>query len=418
MRICLFEDARAAWLEPLSLTRPVFDLRCGLTTLGGKLWRLMPGAPGGVLVRPHLAESYRETHPGLPVNDLRWLCEASVLLVNGRWIPGAGEATPSIPGVDFAPLFGTVGPEIAWAVLRSSHLRRLNFDNLVGSLASLAKTSTCRPAGGTMVGRLWELVERNGAEILRDFAATHSPAHQSPKPAGIALIGPAHWLDVSESARIDPFVVVDTTGGPVVVARDAVVHSFSRLEGPCYIGPRSHVLGAKIRAGTTIGGNCRIGGEVECSIVQGNANKYHEGFLGHSYLGEWVNVGAGAHTSDLRLDYGPITMLLGDERIPTGRLKIGSMLGDHTRVGIGSLLNTGTTAGIFCNLLPNGELLPRAIPSFGRVSHGGIEPEVNFDAQLAVAATAMSRRGEVLTPAMRAMYLHLRESAAGVRRAA
>ena len=110
-------------------------------------------------------------------------------------------------------------------------------------------------------------------------------------------------------------MVADTTGGPVVIDREAVVTAFTRLEGPCYIGPRTQVHGAKIRAGTTLGPDCRIGGEVEASIVQGHSNKYHDGFLGHAYLGEWVNLGAGTQNSDLRNDYGEV---VGDGQRPAG----------------------------------------------------------------------------------------------------
>src|SRR5205085_8278996 len=110
---------------------------------------------------------------------------------------------------------------------------------------------------------------------------------------------------IDPTARLDPMVVVDTTGGPVVIDAEVVVHAFSRLEGPCYVGPGCQVLGAKVRAGTSLGPGCRVGGEVDASIILGRSNKYHDGFLGHSYVGEWVNLGAGTHTSDLRNDYGP-----------------------------------------------------------------------------------------------------------------
>src|SRR5207248_4742174 len=127
----------------------------------------------------------------------------------------------------------------------------------------------------------------------------------------------------------DPLIGADTTRGPVVIDRHAVITAFSRLEGPCYIGPHTHILGATIRAGTTLGPHCRIGGEVEASIIQGYTNKYHDGFLGHSYVGSWVNLGAGTHNSDLRNDYGPVTVTVAGRRVDTGRTKIGCYLGDH-----------------------------------------------------------------------------------------
>src|SRR5262249_54710101 len=152
----------------------------------------------------------------------------------------------------------------------------------------------------------------------------------------------------------------------------AVVHSFSRLEGPCYVGKETWIVGAKLRGGS-IGPKCRIGGEFEASIVQGHSNKYHDGFLGHSYLGEWVNPAAGTQTSDLRNDYGEIRVRVAGQRIATGRTKIGSFIGDHTKTGLSALLNTGSVIGAFCAILPAGYLLPPVVPSFCQVQHGQID---------------------------------------------
>src|SRR6185503_20580297 len=125
---------------------------------------------------------------------------------------------------------------------------------------------------------------------------------------------------------------------------------------PCYVGPESWILGAKLRGGT-VGPWCRVGGEVEASVVQGYSNKCHDGFLGHSYLGEWVNLGAGTQVSDLRHDYEAVTVPLGGERVNTGLTKVGCFIGDHTKTGLNTLINTGSVVGAFCQLLPTGGLL-------------------------------------------------------------
>src|SRR5262249_37192887 len=156
------------------------------------------------------------------------------------------------------------------------------------------------------------------------------------------VVGPGDQLRIDPTAHLDPMVLIDTRSGPVVIDGAAVVSAFSRLEGPCYVGPRTQVLGAKVRGGTTLGPDGRGGGGVEASILQGHSNKYHEGFLGHSYVGEWVNLGAGTHTSDLRNDYGEVSVVVNGQRVATGRTKVGSFLGDHTKTGLGTLLNTGS----------------------------------------------------------------------------
>jgi hypothetical protein len=142
---------------------------------------------------------------------------------------------------------------------------------------------------------------------------------------------------------------------------------------------------------------CRIGGEVECSIVQGHSNKYHEGFLGHSYLGEWVNLGAGTHNSDLRNDYGKVSVWVAGESVNTGRTKVGCFLGDHTKTGLATLLNTGTNAGVFCNLLPSGGYLPKRVPSFVSWWNGELRENVDLPGQLKTAEEVMRRRGETFS---------------------
>jgi UDP-N-acetylglucosamine diphosphorylase/glucosamine-1-phosphate N-acetyltransferase len=231
------------------------------------------------------------------------------------------------------------------------------------------------------------------------------------------VVGPREKLWIDPTARIEPLTVVDTTAGPVVVEREAVVTAFTRLEGPCGIGPGTQVLGAKIRGGTTLGPQCRIGGEVEASIVQGFSNKYHDGFLGHSYLGEWINLGAGTHNSDLRNDYGPVTITVNGRKVATGLRKVGCFLGDHTKSGLGTLLNTGTNAGVFCNLLPGG-LLPKYVPSFCSWWNGALTDRAELAELLQTAATAMQRRGGELTAAHAALYRLLFEQTGAERRRA
>ena len=218
-----------------------------------------------------------------------------------------------------------------------------------------------------------------------------------------AIVGPREGLRVHPTARLDPMVVVDTTAGPVVIDRDTVISAFTRLEGPCYVGPGTQVFGAKIRAGTSIGPNCRVGGEVEASILLAHVNKYHDGFLGHAYVGEWVNLGAGTQNSDLRNDYGEVRVMVNGQLVSTGRGKVGCFLGDHTKTGLGTLLNTGTNAGAFCNLLPGG-LLPRAVPSFTTCQEGRLVDHGDLDSALEIAAKVMARRGAELTPAHVACY--------------
>jgi UDP-N-acetylglucosamine diphosphorylase/glucosamine-1-phosphate N-acetyltransferase len=265
-----------------------------------------------------------------------------------------------------------------------------------------------------MIRYLWDLVHLNGDQIKTDAHILFAEQAEGEVP-GVAIIGPACDLHIAGTAQIDPMVVVDTSRGPVIIDREAVVAAFSRLEGPCYIGPRAHVLGAKIRSGTTIGPQCRVGGEVEASILQGFSNKYHEGFLGHSYLGEWVNLGAGTQNSDLRNDYGEVDVVVNGAQVETGLKKVGCFIGDHTKTGLGTLLNTGTSAGIFCNLLPAGRLLPKYFPSYCSWWNSTMTPNANLPGLMQTAAAVMQRRGSLLTDMHAALFAHVFDHTAGER---
>jgi UDP-N-acetylglucosamine diphosphorylase/glucosamine-1-phosphate N-acetyltransferase len=410
MRVCLFEDRGALDLEPLTLTRPVFELLCGLTALGAKQCRALPPAPRGALVRPYLADLHRLQEPDVVVNDLAWLRAGPTVLVNGRWMPPA----LGVADVDM-PCVGVVGDEVAYAVLAPDHLADCSPNTLDDCLQTWKATLPRREAGGTLLRYLWEVVNHNGEQITRDWQQAGAPRSERVPP--VAVVGPGDRLSIDPTASLDPLVVADTTRGPVVIAAGAVVTAFTRLEGPCYVGPRTQVHGAKIRGGTTLGPDCRVGGEVEASVVQGHSNKYHDGFLGHAYVGEWVNLGAGTHNSDLRNDYGPVRVTVNGRSVGTGQTKVGCFLGDHTKTGLGTLLNTGTNAGVFCNLLPGG-LLPKYLPSFGSWWEGALADRADLAALLRTAAEVMARRGQAFTEAHAALYRLLFEQTAAERRRA
>jgi UDP-N-acetylglucosamine diphosphorylase/glucosamine-1-phosphate N-acetyltransferase len=143
-----------------------------------------------------------------------------------------------------------------------------------------------------------------------------------------------------------------------------------------------------------------VGGEVSASIIQSHSNKQHDGFLGHSFVGSWVNLGAATDTSDLRNDYRPVRVTVGGEEVDTGQLSVGSLIGDHSKTAIGTKLNTGSVIGAFCSVFP-GRFPPKSLPSF---SWGTADGFVRYDVQRAIetARAVMNRRGVKLSPAREA----------------
>jgi UDP-N-acetylglucosamine diphosphorylase/glucosamine-1-phosphate N-acetyltransferase len=263
---------------------------------------------------------------------------------------------------------------------------------------------SAREVGGTVIARPWELIERNGEEIVSDFEASCDPTDVGFHPSGFAVVGHADRLLIDPTAHVDPMVVADTTRGPVVIGPGAVVQAFSRLEGPCAIGAGSIICGARLRGGSTLGPHCRIGGEVESSIVLGYSNKYHDGFLGHSYLGEWVNLAAGTHVSDLRCDYGMVSVPIRGVEASTNCLKVGAIVGDHVKTGLGVLLDCGSSIGPFAQILPTGMFAPREIAASTRVGPRGVKRLTDCDRLMAAADRAMRRRGGELTPPLETVY--------------
>ncbi len=407
MRLCVFEDAGVANLEPLSLTRPVFDLWLGAGTLLTRLQHVFPAAEVGAIVRPALAKLCRQQHPEMAVNDVDWLRRGPVVLVNARWLPPAMAALDPTKGE-----LGISGEQLAYAAVASANLDEASPDQVASRLKELASQGESRPVGGVLLHYLWDLVERNAETLGQDYPG--GPRRKKKTAPPYSIVGRHEQVFVDAEATVEPQVLLDTTRGPVIIDRGAVVQAFSRLEGPCYVGQGTHILAARLRGGS-IGPMCRVGGEVESSIVLGYTNKYHDGFVGHSYVGEWVNFGAGSHTSDLRTDYGPITMSINGAQVNSGLMKIGSYLGDHTRMSINTLLNTGTVAGPFALLLTSGTLLPRALPPFSRYGHGRVEERTDLGQMFETAAIVMGRRGQEWTDAHAEFYFDLYERTAASR---
>jgi UDP-N-acetylglucosamine diphosphorylase/glucosamine-1-phosphate N-acetyltransferase len=402
MHMIVFEDAGFSRLAPLAQTRPVYELRCGAVSLLERQRRCLAADTVAVLVRPELADLCRHVSPERPVNEPVRAGGDLVVLVNGRWL-----APNEVPAALHEPHAGMIGDRLAYLVVPGEDAAQLTVQNAVRSLATWQERLPARRAGGVLIDHPWDLVEHNARALLQDERhwQTHRPAVV---PAGLTVQGPIERFLADPTARVEPLVLIDTTRGPVMLDRSAVIEAFSRLEGPCYVGPGTHVLAGRVR-GSSIGAQCRIGGEVESAIVHGHSNKAHEGFLGHSYVGEWVNFGAGTQTSDLRNDYGTVSVTVNGQRIDTGLLKVGAFVGDHTKTSMNTLFNTGSVCGAFGMLVTSGELLPRSLPAFCQVSRGLVRERTDLGAMFATAATMMARRGQNWAPVCADFYLDLHE---------
>jgi UDP-N-acetylglucosamine diphosphorylase/glucosamine-1-phosphate N-acetyltransferase len=213
---------------------------------------------------------------------------------------------------------------------------------------------------------------------------------------GVHIIGDSHQVHIGQGALVQPGCVLDVTGGPIMIAAGAQV-KWSQIQGPVFIGAGCIVDGARLRPGTSLGPNCKVGGEVAATIFQSRVNKGHDGFVGHTWASRWVNFGAGSTTSNLKNTYGPIRFQRDAETLVETCVQfLGSLIGDHTKIGIGQYLTTGSHIGACCNIFGGG-VAPKYVPSF---SWGGISgwQEYRFDSCLKTVYATLARRNAVLRP--------------------
>lgn len=244
---------------------------------------------------------------------------------------------------------------------------------------------------------LWHPLDHNSFAIEDDFQLYNNYAEfDSLRQNGVSIINQTK-VKIGLNSKIAPGVVIDAEDGAVIIDDDVKIMANSYLQGPLYIGKNSLIkAGAKIYEGTSFGEFCKVGGEVENSIIHSYSNKQHDGFLGHSYIGEWVNLGADTNTSDLKNTYSEIKVLLEDYEINTRRIFLGLLCGDHTKSSINAMFTTGTVAGI-CGIIVRDWFMPNFIKSF---SWGGKtnSPIYHLDKALEVVRIVMSRRNKKLLP--------------------
>jgi UDP-N-acetylglucosamine diphosphorylase/glucosamine-1-phosphate N-acetyltransferase len=402
MRLILVDrpTEKRSHFDPLALSRPIWELRCGMTSLGEKLVDKLQAADVACFVPPYMAEVYRAV-AGRPVNEPASLAGDDLLVVAAR----VKAAELSVAPVGPSQIALDCDGEVLYARIAQSDLARLDTQS-IDSLLETARRALPVAEGSVPTWEYtWELVLANPQQLKADFAAAGRSGIEGRVEEPRAIRGRKSDVYVAPGALVHPLVVLDASEGPIYIDEGAEIHPFTRIEGPCYIGKKSILFGAKCREGNSIGPACRIGGEVEESIIHGYSNKYHDGFLGHAYVGQWVNLGAMTTNSDLKNDYSNVSVIL-DGRCPidTGSTKVGALIGDHTKTSIGTLLNTGAYVGAMALIATTGKLLPKFIPSFAWLLEGAVTKGFGRQKLYETAKVAMERRGCRWTPADEAMW--------------
>ena len=391
--LCLFEDNGYRNLLPLTYTRPVYELRCGTGSLADKVRQIYNPSQVFFHCRPQLAGTLQKISSSATVNKITG---DACLLINGRLL-AAADLAERIP-LEGDDCLYTSGDTLVAARIRGVHMKKLAQKIADGPLhRDLFAIDRTEEVDLTLITYSWDLVQHNGDQIAKDWNLfSYRAGIQGQVDEGVRLLGREN-IFIDEGARVKPGAVLDAEQGPIIISAGARVFPNAIIEGPTFIGPQSLIkAGAKIYEGTTIGEVCKVGGEVEESIIHSYSNKQHDGFLGHAYLGMWVNLGADTNSSDLKNNYSNIKVYVGGKLVDSGFLFVGLTMGDHSKSGINTMFNTGTAVGVCCNVYGGG-FPPKFIPSF---TWGGAEGLVEYllKEALETARRAMARRKIELTP--------------------
>ncbi|MDV3293992.1 MAG: hypothetical protein LYZ70_06950 [Nitrososphaerales archaeon] len=384
MTVVVFEDEYWSSFAPLTLTRHVSQLVWGTRTLLQSL--------AAVLAVDDLVVWGRDELEGVvdagPQGKYNADVKGDALFVNARLRPQRDIAMQIRRTDSFAALvddrvmaFRTKADALSPGVITSRQLAKTS-----KGLQRLELTRQAAFEGP------WQMVESNGIAIVEQ-AGHFAESLELPEKA--VLKGPASNLRIHDSVELEGHVSFDTRLGPVVVEEGTSVESFSRVSGPCYLGPRVKVHSALVRSGTSVFEGCRLGGEVENSIIMAYSNKSHLGYVGDSIVGEWVNLGAGSTFSNLKNTYGNVRVELGNQTVDTGMLKFGPVIGDMAKVSIGSTIFAGKLVGVASHVV---NLIGRNVPSFTYYDGGsGRRVELLLDSAVETQKKMMERRGMTLS---------------------
>lgn len=380
MNIGLFEDSSVAQLFPLTWLRTPCELLCGCDRLIDKVQALV-GPVRRIWTRAALQSAIagRFSLPSAAPQD-DWLLLNAATLATGvvkgpaagvAWMQNGRLVAVRLTGAQVAAL----SPE--WSSTAAG------IESVIRGLKHEAPPNLLR-----LIEWPWDLIAANRAELIRQ--CSRGGAMQSAIGPGVHIVNPA-GVHVGANVTLKPGVVLDAEDGPIHVSDGAQVQANAVIVGPCFVGDKTIIRPtAVIRENTSIGPVCRVGGEVEASILLGYSNKQHDGFLGHSCVGAWVNLGADTVTSDLKNTYGTIRVAINGVEVESGQRFIGSFIGDHAKTGIGTILPTGCVIGVASNVFRRAPI-PRFVPSFGWLTDDGLS-EYRVERALEIATTVMSRR--------------------------
>jgi UDP-N-acetylglucosamine diphosphorylase/glucosamine-1-phosphate N-acetyltransferase len=372
MNIILFDGIYHKNLLPLTYTRPVCELRIGILNIKEK-WEHYIENPIQVKTQDYLSKKFGSA------------TEENSIGINGSILP-SDDLMSSLLDLKNKQILTSKGKVIAINPLP------LNSENIEEALSEYKMVET--KATFLQVENVWDLFKLNDEAIRADIELIKSEKTFVEASSTNQILGEDIYIE--EGAKVE-CAILNTTSGPIYIAKGAEVMEGSILRGPIAVCENGVVkMGAKIYGATTIGPYSKVGGEVNNCMIQGYSNKGHDGFLGNAVLGEWCNLGADTNNSNLKNNYQSVDIYNYNEEkyVDTELQFCGLIMGDHSKSAINTMFNTGTVIGVSANIY-GADFPSKFIPSY---SWGGRKPlEYKFDKAMDTAKRVMDRRSIALT---------------------
>lgn len=372
MKLKLHDNGKHLDFAPFTLTRPVGDLRMGIMTNAERWKFLLPDWEVGFTTEEYLQGKFPDNE-GVEVN---------ACVIASKEIASAVQILQPSEGVWF---------EDIWVAGAQDGMNRVYLSDFP-----------------LFIDQRWDLYQKNGEVLNHDFELLTSGRTSRQLSSTNTIIGDSNMIFLEEGAKVEG-CILNTSGGPIYVGKDAEIMEGSLVRGPFAMNEKAALkLGTKVYGPTTLGPHCKVGGEVNNVIFQAYSNKGHDGFLGNSVIGEWCNLGADTNCSNLKNNYGHVkTYSYRTKSVEQTNVQfMGLMMGDHSKCGINTMFNTATVVGVSANVF-GAEFPPKYVPSFAWGMDGG---EYDFVRALESANNMMERRGLKLTSDEIAILQHLVES--------
>ena len=375
MKIILSDFEAHLRFAPLSLTRPIGDIRLGLFTNLERWSILLPDDHIGFKSESYLRDEFEELNDGKIVNAC------------------------IIPNEDF----------VASIVYLEDNCRLMLGNNTMAISGNGKNVINYKGEMPILINNRWELLSVNAAAISNDIALIKESISYQKIPKDVIVIGPKDSIYLEEGAILSA-CTLNSKEGPIYISKGAEVMEGALIRGPFALCENAVVkMGAKIYGASTIGPFCKVGGELSNVIFQSYSNKGHDGFLGNSYIGEWCNLGADTNVSNLKNNYDSVSSYCYEkkEEVNTGLQFLGLFMGDHSKTGINSMFNTGAVVGVSCNLYGAG-FFPKHTLSFSWGEPNALEP-FRIEKSLEYANKMMERRSEKLSAEEENILVHLKD---------